>query len=293
MFERILVPVDGSELSERAIPYAVALARAVKCPVHLFQGTTMPTTFALQPPISAATWQLIIDGNREAAEANLGRLKLPFLAAGVPVTAGVELGYPPLQIIEQVAGPVKTLIVMATHGRGGLARWVLGSVAEKVVRDAGAPVFVVPAFSKMAPPLKTLLVPLDGSPLAATVLPVVTELAAALDAELVLFRAVPLESPPAFAAEKAAFAYLEAERAALAKRALHVQAIVRHGDAAETIIEHACSHGVDAIAMATHGRSAIQRWALGSVADKVLHAVPAPILLLRAMEREGATNPSP
>src|SRR5262245_24360128 len=126
MFERILVPVDGSGLAERAVPSAIALARGLKCPVHLIQAITLPQTLGLEPVVNAEVWQQIIDGSTTAATEYLERLQHRFGAAGVPATREVPIGDPALQIMAQASGPIATLVVMGTHGHARLARRAAG-----------------------------------------------------------------------------------------------------------------------------------------------------------------------
>jgi nucleotide-binding universal stress UspA family protein len=286
VFEEILVPVDGSELSERAIPYATAIAKALGDPVQLLQVAHLPTFFIYQPPIRPSDFQAMFDTELEGAHANLERLRLGFAAAGVPATAHTELGDPAAHIIDRSRVPVNTLIVMATHGRGGLARWVLGSVAEKVLRWGESPVFLVPAFVEKSPPIRRILVPLDGSELAASVLTPVAELAGRLGAQVCLFRAFLPEVASAAQAEREVCEYLENVKSTLAAGDLEIEAVARRGEPAAVIVDFAAEQVFDLIAMATHGRGAIGRWAFGSVADKVLHAVPAPVLLFRARPKD-------
>jgi nucleotide-binding universal stress UspA family protein len=285
MFERILVPVDGSELAERALPSAVALAHGLRCPAHLIQVIPLPRTLAFGPVVSAEVWNQVIEGSTEAASEHLERLQLHFTVAGVPATHEVRLGDPALQIIEQAQGPLPTLVVMATHGRGGFKHWALGSVAEKVVRGIDTPVYLVPAAAKAVAPPRRVLVPLDGSATAGAILPAALDISAALGADLTLLRAYPLDGEGTRRAHHAAWAYLQAEKRQLERPGRCVRTATRRGEAALEILEYACRHKVDAIAMATHGRSAVRRWALGSVADKVLHGAPVPVLLLRAKLR--------
>jgi len=141
---------------------------------------------------------------------------------------------------------------MATHGYGGLRRWALGSVTDRVVHTATVPVCVVRSAAHVAPgehALTRILVPLDGSDLARQALPLAIELAKRASAELVVLRAVET-----------------------------------HTQNASLMIMQS---GVDLIVMATHGYGGLQRWALGSVADKVLQAAPIPILLVRARASTG------
>lgn len=136
---------------------------------------------------------------------------------------------------------------------------------------------------------KKILVPLDGSALAEAVMPEVTELATSQGAEVVLLRVALAHTPPgADQIEAQVYAVEEAERylaeveSRFAGRGIKAGSAVRYGRAAEEILDHVETCGADLIAMATHGRSGIRRWVLGSVAETVLRAAPVPVLLLRA-----------
>jgi len=139
---------------------------------------------------------------------------------------------------------------------------------------------------------KKILVPLDGSELAEVVLPHVKEIAAGYgEGKVILLRIVeplPAGTPPAVdfevvqkAGAKAAEEYLARMKAQLSKEGLNVEAKVLIGRPAETIIEFAQRNKVDLITLATHGRSGITRWVLGSVADRLVRSSSIPVLLIR------------
>jgi nucleotide-binding universal stress UspA family protein len=198
---------------------------------------------------------------------------------------------------------------MATHGYGGIKRWTLGSVTDQVVHTATTPVFVVQGAEperQAAPAFKRILVPLDGSALARQALPFAAELAASTNAELILLEAIAPtfetmagfrprgRSTPQYA-EMIDLLHWHAQQdlgaltEQLGQRGLDVKASIVNGHAAEVIVDEAARSGVDLIVMATHGYSGLKRWALGSVAHKVLHTATMPLVLVRAqpVEDEG------
>ncbi len=142
--------------------------------------------------------------------------------------------------------------------------------------------------------IRTILVPLDGSELAESVLPYAEQIAGRTGSELVLLSAVYLSSawsdwPMREDLGKetaAAQMYLEAMRDQLKSRGLNVKTVMAYQPEAESILNAASDEDADLIAMSTHGRSGISRWIFGSVADKVLHATHRPLLLVRAREAE-------
>jgi nucleotide-binding universal stress UspA family protein len=225
---------------------------------------------------------------------------------GIDVETDVRCGPAADVIVETAEGLHITMIAMATHGYSGLRRWALGSVTDRVVHATATPVFVVRG-SKPAPvdpiAFKRVMVPLDGSPLAAQALPLAADLAERAQAELLLMQAVevsidsypsiaPLGRPDLMPSEVLrllrlrAGQQLEEQATMLRKRGLHVASHVLNGHAAEAIIDEATRHPVDLLVMATHGYSGLKRWALGSVTDKVLHAATTPLLLVRAAANE-------
>jgi nucleotide-binding universal stress UspA family protein len=190
------------------------------------------------------------------------------------------------------------MVAMATHGRSGLRRWALGSVAETVLHTIPAPLLLIRAqASTSIPPTtyRTIVVPLDGSPLAEQALGQVLPLVKATGATLLLVAVAP---PPddgenAGATELAWVAaahreettrltdYLAQVAARLQPTQLDVQTRLLHGHPAEEILRLSDEVDADLIAMSTHGRSSIQRFWLGSVALKVVQSAYRPVLLIR------------
>ncbi len=188
------------------------------------------------------------------------------------------------------------LIAMTTHGRSGFVRWALGSVAERVVCETPLPVFLVRETTAAAgDKLRRILVPLDGSLLAEQALPEAVALAQATGAELLLLQVIQAldegnqhilfknaaEAQAAFAQwQTSAETYLrqvaqpiQAQGGVCVCRALA-------GNVVETIIATAETAGIDLLVISTHGRSGLQRWVYGSVANKVLRGVSCPLLVI-------------
>jgi nucleotide-binding universal stress UspA family protein len=185
---------------------------------------------------------------------------------------------------------------MATHGRSGLGRAVLGSVADEVLRHAPVPVLLVPAARAGAWPASgplRVLVPLDGSDFALEALGPVRRLAGLTGADVTLLRAVeppddvildddvPLPVSDMESEVGAARRYLEGVAGTLSAAARRVSVVATIGSAAEAIAEHVRNQPVDLIAMATHGRGGFARVMLGSVAGQTLRRAGVPLLLVR------------
>lgn len=147
MYERIVVPQDGSAVAEQAIPQATALARLAGAPIHLLRVVDptlfVPGGFGRAYP-SPGAWQMMLEAEQaehDAAVEDLARIAAPLKEEGLTVTTEVLHGaVVPALLAEMRPGDV---VVMATHGRGGLSRWFLGSTAEAVLRQSWVPVMLV------------------------------------------------------------------------------------------------------------------------------------------------------
>jgi nucleotide-binding universal stress UspA family protein len=311
----ILVPLDGSALAEQVLPYVRTLAPLLGAHVRLLNVIVDDQHEGLMAEGIAASYGVLdpLATQREREHRSLTTLThhaegyLDSHAAllrgqGIDVEIDVRCGPAADVIIEAAEGLHISMIAMATHGYSGLRRWALGSVTDRVVHSTSTPIFVVrgnqpvPARSVA---FKRVMVPLDGSPLAAQALPLAVDLAERARAELLLMQAVeasievypsiaPVGRPDLMPSEvlrmlrTRAGQQLEVQAALLRKRGLPVAIHVVNGHAAEAIIDESARHAVDLLVIATHGYSGIKRWALGSVTDKVLHAATTPLLLVRA-----------
>jgi len=221
---------------------------------------------------------------------------------GVNTKCTVEKGKAEQVIIETAAADKGTLITMATHGRSGINRWLLGSIAEKVLRGATNPLLLVRATDEAkadrVATLKSIVVPLDGSELAESVLATVAELAKTLKLEVVLFRAYSIPYSAYSSAEgyyavdyeellkamrEEAVDYLEKKTEAVKKLGIDkVSCVAKEGFAADEIISLSRKSPDNLIAMCTHGRSGVKRWVLGSVTETVVRHSADPVLVIRA-----------
>jgi nucleotide-binding universal stress UspA family protein len=150
---RLLVPLDGSELAEAALPVATALAQRLAVPIHLVRATNSAKVLATlggSGPFPAAPPASIYDqlGNDLENEATtyLGGVAKGLQAEGIDASWAVRDGSPYAEIANAIEPG--DLLVMTSHGRSGVMRWLLGSVAEKLVREAPAPVLLVPAANR-------------------------------------------------------------------------------------------------------------------------------------------------
>ena len=146
MFQRIVVPLDGSELAEKALPVAEELARLADAPLHLVRVvdlTRLERYGAYGLAVEYAGFELVAGEERRVATEYLAQTAAELSGRGRTVTTEVVDGTAPRAIVA-LTKPGDA-VVMASHGRTGPARWFLGSVAEEVVRHAAVPVLLVRA----------------------------------------------------------------------------------------------------------------------------------------------------
>jgi nucleotide-binding universal stress UspA family protein len=297
--QRLIVPLDGSELAEAALPYAEAVVQLLGGSLHLF-AVIAPEPggiFALAPEIRAQTeqWQC------QATTAYLETLVRQSRERGVVADAETVVGNPTDEILAVAERQGATMVVMATHGRGGVQRLYLGSVADKVMRTAHQPTLLIsphedtPARQPIR--LRRIAVPLDGSPLAEAALSTATALATAAGARLMLVRmhSLPVTTTMAYPyvpelgaveadLEQEARQYLEGVRQRL-PAAITTKIAVLRGAPTVVLTDYLLEEGTDLVVMTTHGRGGFRRLIMGSTADRVVR-LGLPVLLIRAAEQQ-------
>ncbi len=300
MYEKLLIPLDGSPAAESALSFVDALERVVRVPIELVYAVDVSvlTTHVLND--KARFVDFLIDEAERSGRAYLRRVATALERFEVLCT--VQQGKPADVIIERAAATAKTLILMATHGRSGIHRWLLGSVAEKVLRGTGAPLLLLRSAEGDRPSpgisIRSIIVPLDGSTLAESALTTATEIARGLDAEMVLMRAYELPAAAYCGKEDylpnydelkaegkaAANGYLAEKAEAIRARGVKtVTKLVTDGLPADQIIACVGNFPDSLLAMSSHGRSGLQRWVLGSVTETVVRHTHHPVLVLRAI----------
>ena len=304
MFQRMLVPLDGSELAESVLPYAAALAARVGLELTLFHvSPSQEEEFA---PIHEAYMERAVAMARRLSEEAQQTGGIPAEHERVAVRSEMASGQPAEEILRYAEASGTDVVLMATRGRSGITRWAMGSVALKVLAASKVPVWLVRAGIPEQTvhekwPIKKMVVPLDGSELAESVLPHVESLAQQLDAasvEIVLVAVCEATMPPSLyptgppdleadlaRCRESNERYFSAVEQPLRTAGLTVRSETLLGRAADEIVDYAKTTEADLIVMATHGRSGISRWVYGSVAEKVLLGASSPILLVRARQR--------
>jgi nucleotide-binding universal stress UspA family protein len=302
MASQILVPLDGSSLAEGALPCAITLARGLEAGLTLLRGVWIPEDVLEIMDGSTVKLQTVAARLEEEAGEYLSPVAEQLQETGLQVRYVVRRAPAAEAILDYAELTDTACIVMATHGYSGIKRWTHGSVAERVLQTASVPVLLVRVSDKDAEPdwhelarCQRILVPLDGSPVAERILPTVSNVAQAMEAEIILFQ-VPIAHVTGWTTgdwyipvqgvlqtpEEDAEAYLTSVADGLREQGLEVSTATAIGAVASCIVDFAEANKVDLIAMCTHGRTGLARWALGSVADRVLRAGGVPILLVRA-----------
>ncbi|MCC7104331.1 MAG: universal stress protein [Chloroflexi bacterium] len=293
MLSTIFVPMDGSDLSERALPYAARLAKLANGRIILMRALGADQDgHGAQAPLDAAAARLRADGlSVETFVYSQAHERVSQVIADIASSHGAEL------------------LAMSTHGRGGLGRFLFGSVADEVLRDTELPVLLVSAACDHRwPPDRPLriLLPMDESDLSVKALRAVAELTNEVSAELTLLHVLDsadypyLYSDPAtwrssVPEEREAIQRLEAIADPLRAEGRAVATRVLVGSPATTIAQAARELDTDLIAMPTHGRAGLSRVVMGSVATGTLHRAHVPLLVFRAgtLESLGVAAESP
>ena len=300
MYHTLLVPLDGSPFSERALPVAASVAHAAKARIVLVRVTS-----GAMPPggDAAPTERKAIDDVQTYLAGVAGRLT----GQGIQTDTAAPHGSAAEGILDEMNARQADMVIMCTHGRSGLGRWAYGSVAEAVLAKSAAPILLVYPTGPLArlgqtPGSFKVLVPLDGSAFAEAALPHAAALANMLGGALVLLRAVspqigyypdPVLGQPYVSqvTEKAlqeqedeAKAYLSKVADGVSGAAISAQQIVRIGWPGSVILDEARLRGAELIAMSTHGTTGIGERLLGGIAHDVLVRGMFPLLLVRPGE---------
>jgi nucleotide-binding universal stress UspA family protein len=312
VFKRLLVPLDGSALAEQSLGQAAAIARAT--------GASIDLVTVHQPVAQDGYGQAPHDDRSWRDERRYLETIASELAAGgsISVSHSMLSGDPEEMISRRAANIEADLIVITSHGRTGFSRTWFGSVADGLVRRGPAPVLILRPIAgdvrKAAAHhlFNHVLIPLDGSVLAAEILPTAIDLATCGGARITLLAVVqPIPSSAHDPVNLLPYSVLLrddsvtkslAEDAIKDLRALSTRLttdgvvdahVVVAENVAHSIVEFARSHDVDLVAISTHGRGT-SRYFVGSVADKVLRASGLPILLRRSVpapDRDGWATP--
>jgi nucleotide-binding universal stress UspA family protein len=313
MFKKMLVPLDGSKLAEVVFTYAKELAGRLDMDDVTLLNVCMPEEREFRPMHEA-----YVEHSAEIVKHDAQKLRKGNGAGKIEAKGAIAVGYPAEEILRYAEAHQSDIILMATHGRSGVQRWTVGSIADKVLRASSVPVLLVRSglpndivYNKWPNP--SILVPLDGSELAEVVLPHVENLVKQHGPENMTIVLVRVCEPPAtptyYSPELAevplnwgqyiqqemtkcrqqSTQYLDQIAARFEKLGVRqIKKEILAGRASDVIVDYINKNPSNMVVMATHGRSGWSRFVYGSVAESILMGVNSPILLIRAPQPEPA-----
>jgi nucleotide-binding universal stress UspA family protein len=289
MLEKLLLPLDGSELGEIALVYARDLAVALGSEIQMLYSVERPDREYRR------MCEIYLD---KVAERLVTQLKQGGSDADVKTI--VVDGEPSETIIKYAGEHNSHLIILASHGRSGIMPWVMGSTASKIIQRSSIPVLLVRATTiknqRQMRVFSKILLPLDGSAMGEAALPYVIEIARVLECEVTLLRVVELGehvhsiggpdyfkfSEQQVETEKIeVLRYLDEIKKRFTGSRGTVRCELKIGDAAQEILKLAREDDVRVIAMSSHGKSGVMKWVMGSVSNKIMNAGKVPLLLVR------------
>jgi nucleotide-binding universal stress UspA family protein len=313
MYKRLLVPLDKSDRSLKALPYAKLIARALGAKVELTYIVPWARSSGIGAMLQVEPWTDIQQALTDAAHGYLSSIAGPLRNDGFEVGTAVLVGVPADEIKAEAKSVPDTLIVMTTNGESGLGRWTLGSVAGKVVYGGVCPTLCIrsgEATLSEGESLSTIILPLDGSTASESALPHAAAVAAGLGAKMVILRAVGPEAygyhdfsdiaPEAYARlhdaiEKEADGYLNEVEARLHGLGVdQVQRAMPVDGADAAIVKAAGEETHTMVVMTSYIRRSPDGITFGSVTDRVVRHSPAPVLVVPPVreEAEGSASQS-
>lgn len=296
MFDRILLPLDRSALAECVLPHAIAIARAFESQVTLLHVMDTPREARWQRAMDPLNWQI----RKAEATTYLNDVELRLQAAGLLTETHILEGFAAEQVIGFSDTHSSQLIILSSHGQSGLSDWGVSSVAQKIAQRARTSVMLVRAARPVTPDetglrYQRILVPLDGTQRAETILPAAVTLARAHDAQIVLVHlvqqpALPRRTPPGhedveladrLVARNQAEAtqYLDQLRSRITGE---VEARVLVSDhLAATLHELVEQEKTDLVLLSAHGYSSQTRGLYGDVVSNLIVHGMTPLLIMQ------------
>ncbi|NHN49192.1 universal stress protein [Halostella sp. JP-L12] len=294
MYDTILVPTDGSDHAVRAAGHGLSLARAFDATVHVVSAVDVQA--AAGPFDVGGVGDDFVARLEAKAEETIDAVEA-IADESDDVRTAVLRGTPSDAILEYADDHDAELIAMGTHGRSGLKRYIAGSVTERVVRLADVPVLTTRATerSRVGDGYEEILVPTDGSELAAAAIEHGIAIAQRFDARVHAVNivdvsgiaATPNYTPPIELIERyESEGEAATERIATVARDAGLDAVteVREGFSAVDLLEYADENDIDLIAMGTAGRSGLDRFLLGSTTERVIRRADVPVVAVNPGE---------
>ncbi len=307
-FERILVPLDGSDMAAGILPVAEDLAQRLGARIDLLavvdpETTELPSYMPIAagvPHVEISAGQLedaeVVQLERvRAATEYLNSVANSLRKGGLEVDVEATVGDPAREIVAKAKRRHTDVIAMATRGRSAIGRGLLGSVTDKVAHSSAVPMLIVrPAREDSQEPISRLIVGLDGSRVAEAALDPARDLASSLGVPMLLLRATAVAArmaayggEPYFASadlygdtDAEAREYLDSVAARQEELGANVETRVGPGTAYNEIQSTAGEQPGSLIVLATRGRSGLTRWVLGSVTDRIIRSSESPVLVI-------------
>ena len=302
MLDQILVPLDGSSLAECVLPHVAAVARPFGGQITLVRVVERQEARGGGEALDPLDWQM----RKSEAEAYLEEVQRRLKKMDLPVRRELLVGKAAERIIEYAQSEDVDLIVLSSHGRSGLSPWNINSVVQKVILRAYVPTLIVRAYNAASCELRDLsyeqiMLPMDGSRRAESILPLATGIADYHPCRLLLAHVVSKPSVPRrtpLTDEEKALVENLTELNRQAGRSYLSQLEERVGEAAETHLLEGEStpvalhrlvqeEDVDLVILCAHGYSGEAQWPYGSVALNFIAYGSKPLLILQDVPREG------
>jgi len=296
-YQKILVPLDGTELSEKALPYAKSIAKVKNSSVVLFAVSL--TVFAERRDHLFASY-LELTANKLNEE-------------GIKAVTATGYGDVAEEVLKYTNNNNIELIVIATHGYTGAKRWMFGSITQKVLYGTTIPVLLIKSKTPEASmEFNRIMVPVDGSAFSESTFPYVEELAENTDKEILLLHICEPPVVPSYGSrpinpkwkkyrddmwtetEKQATNYLKKITTAMTKKGLNVKSRIakaQTGEVAKIIMKISKEENIDLITIATQGRTGVNNLVYGSVTHKIVRESLQPLLLIRPEAAVPPTKP--
>lgn len=275
---KVLVPLDGSPQSESVIPFLRLLAGKTEVRFELLRCyEPVADVYSLPPDLWSLDTYTVL--NETIPNSLSDYLEAMRSQLGEEISMGrVRRGRAAAEILEESAG--FDLVVMASHGRRGLDRLLLGGVTTKVVRACPKPVLVVAGAEAREPRLDSIMVAIDGSDCAARAFEEARKLATAVGAALILYQAVKMSWSSGDPDTPMDAIQAQLETLAQSCPGIETRVRVYPTDSAPYIVERAEELKADMIVMGSHGRKGLQHLLMGSVAEHVVHHARCPVMVV-------------
>ncbi len=272
MLKHLLVPLNGNPGSEDLLAEVRRLAGF---------GASKITLVRAELPVAIDEYSVVTEAILEQSQRYLAEMKQRLSDAGIPVEILARIGPPAASVLEAAESTGATMIVMAGLQGNRLARFLLGSVPERIVQESRVPVLVLPP-RRESGPIRSILVPLKGGAASDALLPHVLEIARSAGSRLILASVLsPTDEGPGREIFEEAEEVLYAAGSRCAEAGVDFSVIVEYGDPAGRILSLCRDREVDWIAMATRGRSAFSRWLMPSTTNRILRECGHPVLSVR------------